>query len=262
VSRTILQNGILNIENLEVHYGPIIALRGVTISVKSGQSVALLGSNGAGKSTLLKAVSGILLPSKGSIRFEGKSILGKDPSIIVSMGLAHVPEGREIFPLLTVKQNLLLGAYSRVDKRQVKRDFDLVIHYFPALQDLLKMEAKVLSGGQQQMLALGRAIMSKPRLLLLDEPSLGLSPIIVKEIFSILKNLQKDLGLSILIVEQNAKLALNLSDYAYVLELGRVAMSDSTGKVMNSRDIQEFYLGMHQDSQIGKKRWKNRKTWR
>ena len=237
-------------------------MRGVTISVKPGQSVALLGSNGAGKSTLLKAVSGILLPSKGSIRFEGESILGKDPSIIVSMGLAHVPEGREIFPLLTVKQNLLLGAYSRLDKRNVKGDFDLVLHYFPHLQRLLKMEAKVLSGGQQQMLALGRAIMSKPRLLLLDEPSLGLSPIIVKEIFSILKKLQKDLGLSILIVEQNAKLALNLSDYAYVLELGRVAMSDSTGNVMNSRDIQEFYLGMHQDSQIGKKRWKNRKTWR
>ena len=257
-----MQNDILNIENLEVHYGPILALRGATITVKTGQSVSLLGTNGAGKSTLLKAISGILLPSKGSIRFQEKTILGKDPAIIVSMGLAHVPEGREIFPLLTVKQNLILGAYSRNDQSKVKRDFDLVLHYFPDLQRLLKMDAKVLSGGQQQMLALGRALMSSPKLLLLDEPSLGLSPIVVKEIFSILKKLQKDLGLSLLIVEQNAKLALDLSNYAYVLELGRVAMSGSKEIVKNTRDIQEFYLGMHQDSQIGKKRWKNRKTWR
>ena len=257
-----MQNDILNIENLEVHYGPILALRGATITVKTGQSVSLLGANGAGKSTLLKAISGILLPSKGSIRFQEKTILGKDPAIIVSMGLAHVPEGREIFPLLTVKQNLILGAYSRNDQSKVKRDFDLVLHYFPDLQRLLKMDAKVLSGGQQQMLALGRALMSSPKLLLLDEPSLGLSPIVVKEIFSILKKLQKDLGLSLLIVEQNAKLALDLSNYAYVLELGRVAMSGSKEIVKNTRDIQEFYLGMHQDSQIGKKRWKNRKTWR
>ena len=257
-----MQNDILNIENLEVHYGPILALRGATITVKTGQSVSLLGANGAGKSTLLKAISGILLPSKGSIRFQEKTILGKDPAIIVSMGLAHVPEGREIFPLLTVKQNLIFFFFSRSDQSKVKRDLDLVLHYFPDLQRLLKMDAKVLSGGQQQMLALGRALMSSPKLLLLDEPSLGLSPIVVKEIFSILKKLQKDLGLSLLIVEQNAKLALDLSNYAYVLELGRVAMSGSKEIVKNTRDIQEFYLGMHQDSQIGKKRWKNRKTWR
>ena len=259
---SILIKSILKIENLEVHYGPVISLRGVTVSVRIGQSVSLLGANGAGKTTLLKAISGILLPSKGSISFKGKSILGMEPANIVSKGLAHVPEGREIFPLLTVKQNLMLGAYSRSNQVKVKKDMDRILYYFPDLCKFYNMEAKILSGGQQQMLALGRALMSKPKLLLLDEPSLGLSPIIVKEIFSILNKLQKDLGLSILLVEQNAKLAFDLSDYVYVLELGRVAMSGSKENVQNSRDIQEFYLGMHQDSQLGKKRWKNRKTWR
>ena len=210
MSRTILQNGILNIENLEVHYGPIIALRGVTISVKSGQSVALLGSNGAGKSTLLKAVSGILLPSKGSIRFEGKSILGKDPSIIVSMGLAHVPEGREIFPLLTVKQNLLLGAYSRVDKRQVKRDFDLVIHYFPALQDLLKMEAKVLSGGQQQRTAIARAVAAKPLLILADEPTGNLDETNTISVIKMLNRLVSKHQTTLLVATHSQTLAASL----------------------------------------------------
>lgn len=257
-----MKDNILNIENLEVHYGPVISLRGVTVSVRMGQSVSLLGANGAGKSTLLKAISGILLPSKGSIRYCGESILGMEPANIVSKGVAHVPEGREIFPLLTVKQNLSLGAYSRNDKAEIKRDLERVLQYFPDLEKFLSKEAKVLSGGQQQMLALCRALMSNPKLLLLDEPSLGLSPIIVKDIFSILKKLQEHLNLSILLVEQNTKLALDLSDYAYVLELGRIAMSGPKEKIKNSRDIQEFYLGMHQDSQLGKKRWKNRKTWR
>ena len=257
-----LENNSLIIENLEVHYGPIISLRGVNLSIRTGQTVTLLGANGAGKSTLLKTISGILSPSKGSIIFENDSIVGKEPSIIVSKGLAHVPEGREIFPLLTVKQNLLLGAYSRRDQSEVKQDFNQILSYFPDLKRFIDLEAKVLSGGQQQMLALGRALMSKPSLLLLDEPSLGLSPIAVKEIFLTLKILQKDLSLSILLVEQNAKLGLELADYGYVLELGRMAMSGPKENIKNSRDVQEFYLGMHQDSRLGKKRWKKTKTWR
>mgnify|MGYP001158778856 FL=1 len=257
-----MANDILSLKNLEVHYGPIIAVRGVTLSVRAGQTVTLLGANGAGKSTILKAISGVLIPSKGKIFFDGESIGGQEPATIVSSGLAHVPEGREMFPLLTVRQNLLLGAYSRSDKVDILEDLDKVFQYFPDLKQFIDLEAKALSGGQQQMLALGRALMSKPKLLLLDEPSLGLSPIIVKEIFSILKHLQKDLGLSILLVEQNANLGLELADYGYILELGRVAMSGLKENIQKSRDVQEFYLGMHRDSRLGKKRWKNRKTWR
>ena len=250
---------ILEIQNLQVSYGPVVSLKGVSLSVKNCSTTALLGANGAGKSTLLKAISGVLKSSYGSIKIFDEPIMGLDPSDIVNKGISHVPEGREIFPLLTVEQNLMLGSYSRSDKAKIKEDKAKVIRFFPILGELLKYEAKVLSGGQQQMLALGRALMSRPKVLLLDEPSLGLSPIVVKEFYSILKKLQKELGLSILLVEQNAELALEFAESVSVLEMGRIVMSGRAVELKKSREIQEFYLGIKANGQFLQKRWK--KSW-
>ena len=254
---------ILKIDNLESYYGPIMAIRGVSLIVEEGQIVTVLGANGAGKTTLLKTISGIMDPEKGTISFMGEKIQGKEPDKIVQKGITHVPEGREVFPILTVEENLRMGAYSRRDKENINTDLDLVYDYFPILQKCKSQQAGTLSGGQQQMMAIGRGLMARPKIMLLDEPSLGLSPLLTKDIFLIIKRLNVEQGVTMILVEQNAKVALNVANYGYVMELGRIVMSDQSPKLQSSKDIQEFYLGQsEQASERGQKRWKKRKTWR
>ncbi|MBZ0129017.1 MAG: ABC transporter ATP-binding protein [Rhodobacteraceae bacterium] len=253
---------LLQVKNLESFYGPIMAIRGVSLSVNNGQIVTVLGANGAGKSTLLKTISGIMDPEKGQIIFEGEEIQGREPHVIVQKGIVHVPEGREVFPLLTVDENLSLGAYTRTDKAEIERDREMVFSYFPILKDRRKQEAGTLSGGQQQMLAIGRGLMLRPKIMLLDEPSLGLSPLLVQEIFGILKRLNEDEGVTMMLVEQNARVALDLADMGYVMEIGRIVMDGSAERLMESEDIKSFYLGHQEAGQRGEKRWKKKKTWR
>lgn len=254
---------MLKIDNLESYYGPILAIRGVSLTVEKGQIVTVLGANGAGKTTLLKTISGIMDPEKGVISLLGEQIQGKEPDIIVQKGITHVPEGREVFPILTVEENLRMGAYSRRDKDNILADLDLVYDYFPILRKCKSQEAGTLSGGQQQMMAIGRGLMARPKIMLLDEPSLGLSPLLTKDIFSIIKRLNVEQGVTMILVEQNAKVALDVAHYGYVMELGRIVMNDSSSKLRDSKDIQEFYLGQsEQSSERGQKRWKQRKTWR
>ena len=253
---------LLKVSNIETYYGPIMAIRGISLEVPRGQIVTLLGANGAGKTTVLKTISGILDPLKGSIEFMGKPIQRMEADKIVRMGLSHVPEGREVFPFLTVRENLMMGAYPRKDKDGVAEDLNMVYGYFPRLKERLNQPAGQLSGGEQQMLAIGRALMNRPTMLLLDEPSLGLSPILVKEIFTIIKRVNAEQGTSILLVEQNAKVALETAHYGYVLEIGRVVMNDTCERLMNSQDIQEFYLGAKEAGARGERRWKKKKTWR
>jgi branched-chain amino acid transport system ATP-binding protein len=253
---------ILEVRNLETFYGPVMALRGVSIEVPEGQIVTILGANGAGKTTLMKTVSGALAPHKGIIQFRGERIDGKEPDVLVQKGLAHVPEGREVFPFLSVAENLAMGAYTRRDKAEVARDVEMVYDYFPILKERRSQSAGTLSGGQQQMLSIGRGLMSRPALMLLDEPSLGLSPLLVQEIFTIVRRLNKEQGVTILLVEQNAQVALQTADYGYVLEIGRIVMAGSAEKLLNSDDIREFYLGHGTGGDRGEKRWKRKKTWR
>jgi len=253
---------VLKIDNLESYYGPIMAIRGVSLEVRQGQIVTILGANGAGKTTLLKTISGVMSPAKGTIFLNGEPIHDCEPDAIVKKGLVHVPEGREIFPLLSVADNIAIGAYTRNDKAAISRDFELVYSYFPVLGQRARQQAGTLSGGQQQMLAIGRALMAAPRVMLLDEPSLGLSPLLVEEIFIILKRLNFEQNVTMMLVEQNARVALEMADYGYVMELGSIVMADDAKKLESSKDIQSFYLGMHQQSERGTKRWKQRKTWR
>lgn len=253
---------LLKIDNLESYYGPIMAIRGVSLEVNEGQIVTVLGANGAGKTTLLKTISGVMDPEKGTVALSGEFIQGLAPDKVVQKGIVHVPEGREIFPILTVEDNLKMGAYTRSDKAGVAADMDLVYDYFPILKERRSQEAGTLSGGQQQMLAIGRGLMAKPRIMLLDEPSLGLSPLLVKEIFSIIRRLNREQNVTMMLVEQNAKVALDVAHYGYVMELGRIVMSGEAAKLRESKDIQEFYLGAQQDTQRGQRRWKQRKTWR
>lgn len=255
-------SALLEVRNLETFYGPIMAIRGVSLEVHKGQVVTVLGANGAGKTTLLKTISGIMDPEKGQIIFEGEEIQGKEPHQIVRRGIVQVPEGREVFPLLTVAENLALGAYTRNDKTQIARDRDMVFTYFPILAERQLQEAGTLSGGQQQMLAIGRGLMVAPKIMLLDEPSLGLSPLLTQEIFEILKQLNTDEGVTMMLVEQNAAVALDLADRGYVMELGRIVMGDSAEKLAASEDIQRFYLGHANEGARGERRWKKRKTWR
>jgi branched-chain amino acid transport system ATP-binding protein len=253
---------ILKLSNIESYYGPIMAIRGVSLAVSRGQIVTVLGANGAGKTTILKTISGVLDPQKGSVEFEGKPIQRIDPDKIVRLGLSHVPEGREVFPFLTVRENLQMGAYLRTDRDGVARDLERVFGYFPRLKERIDQPAGSLSGGEQQMLAISRALMNRPKLLLLDEPSLGLSPLLVKEIFAIIKRINGEQGVSILLVEQNARMALETAHYGYVLEVGRVVMDDTCEKLMTSKDIQEFYLGAKDEGARGERRWKRKKNWR
>ncbi len=257
VSDTILQ--LLNVESA---YGPIKAIRGVSLKVDKGQIATVLGSNGAGKTTILKTISGIIDPRKGTVSFKGRDITAKDPAFVVQQGLLHVPEGREVFPLLSVHDNLMMGAYTRRDRDGVARDLEAVYGYFPILRERQKQDAGLLSGGQQQMLAISRAIMAAPDLILLDEPSLGLSPKLTKEIFEIVVRINRERGTTMLLVEQNANMALNAADYGYVLENGRIVMEDTCERLREKEDIKEFYLGMQEAGVRGERRWKKKKTWR
>lgn len=252
---------LLTLTNIETYYGPIMAIHGVSLSVDEGQIAILLGANGAGKTTVLKTISGAMDPQKGKVLFEGQEIQGKDPDEVARMGVAHVPEGREIFPFLTVRENLLMGAYSRRDG-EISADMDMVMTYFPILKEKAGQQAAFLSGGQQQMLAIGRALMLRPQLMLLDEPSLGLSPRLVAEIAEIIKRLNEEQSVTMLLVEQNARMALDIGDYGFVLEVGRIVMEDTCERLKNAEDIQEFYLGMKDEGVRGRRRWKQRKTWR
>jgi len=253
---------MLKLLNIESAYGPIRAIRGVSLKVRQGEIATVLGANGAGKTTILKTISGIIDPRKGSIEFKGEDITARDPAAIVQRGLSHVPEGREVFPLLSVHDNLLMGAYTRRDKDAVARDMETVFGYFPILRERATQDAGLLSGGQQQMLAISRALMAAPELMLLDEPSLGLSPKLTKEIFEIVVRINRERGTTILLVEQNANMALNAADYGYVLENGRIVMEDTCDKLREKDDIKEFYLGMKDAGVRGERRWKKKKTWR
>ena len=235
-----MSNTLLKIDDIHVYYGAIHAIKGVSFEVNEGEIVALIGANGAGKTTILDTVSGLLRPRTGDVFFEGKSIVRTPPHKIVSLGLGHVPEGRRIFQRMTVKENLEMGAYTQTGS--ISEALDSVYASFPRLKEREKQVAGTLSGGEQQMLAMGRAMMAKPKLLMLDEPSMGLAPILVDEIFSIIKAFHKA-GTTILLVEQNAKKALNIADYAYVLETGRLTISGTGKELAESPEIKKAYLG-------------------
>lgn len=235
---------MLKIEDINVYYGNIQALKGISLSINEGEIVTLIGANGAGKSTLLKSISGLLKPKQGKIVYEGQSIGGRAAQSIVKMGISHVPEGRRVFANMTVEENLQLGAYLRKDKAGIKQDMEKVYELFPRLLERLKQQSGTLSGGEQQMLAMGRALMAKPRLLLLDEPSMGLAPLLVKQIFNIIEEINKT-GTTILLVEQNANLALSIADRAYVVETGRIVLSGKSEELTASEEIKNAYLGGH-----------------
>lgn len=256
-----MDKNLLEVRNVETYYGPIVAIRGVSLSVKDGSIVTVLGANGAGKTTVLKTISGAMSPQKGSVRFNGSEITSQEPDRVARMGIGHVPEGREIFPFLSTEENLMMGAFTRRGQ-SIQSDLELIYAYFPQLLENRKLAAGYLSGGQQQMLAIGRALMLSPTLMLLDEPSLGLSPKLVHEIAEIIRTINIDQGVSVLLVEQNAKMALELSDYGYIMENGRVVMEDTCDRLSNATDVQEFYLGMKDKGVRGQRRWKQRKTWR
>jgi branched-chain amino acid transport system ATP-binding protein len=234
---------VLKINDLYTAYGPVMAISGITLEVPEGQIVTVLGGNGAGKSTVLRTVSGLVHPVQGNIEFLGKHIEKKSPEKIVQMGISQVPEGRQIFPELTVMENLRLGAYVRREGKAVRQDLEKVFSYFPILKERQKQEAGTLSGGEQQMMAIGRALMARPRLLLLDEPSLGLAPLVTQGIFEIIKTINKEDGITILLVEQNAGLALGIANYGYVLEIGRVVLEDTGDNLRKNEAVRRAYLG-------------------
>jgi branched-chain amino acid transport system ATP-binding protein len=234
---------MLQIEELEVAYGSITALHRISLRVEKGKIITLVGSNGAGKSTTLRAISGLIRARHGKVLYEGENITNRPPHRIVGMGITQVPEGRMIFSNLTVLENLQMGAYRRKDGSGIKKDYDYVFGIFPRLKERQKQVAGTLSGGEQQMLAIGRALMSKPRFLMLDEPSLGIAPILVKTIFSKIVEINQQLGITVLLVEQNANMALEISDYGYVLETGRIILEDESSKLRMNSLVKEAYLG-------------------
>ena len=233
---------MLEVKNLSVHYGMIQAVRNVDFTVNEGEIVSLIGANGAGKSTILTTLSGLIHPSEGEIVYLGENIASTSAKKIVEKGLVQVPEGRHVFPGLTVKENLELGAFLRKDKEEIQKDMEAVFERFPILKERKDQDAQTLSGGEQQMLAMGRALMSRPKLLLLDEPSMGLAPIFIREIFKIIQEIQKT-GTTVLLIEQNAKMALSISNRAYVLETGSVVLSGTGQELLESDEIQKAYLG-------------------
>ncbi len=234
---------MLTIDNLTVRYGNAVALSGVSIQVEEGQLVTLLGSNGAGKSTLLNTISGILTPAEGSIRFAGHELTKMAPHRIVEMGVIQVPEGRQVFPQLTVKDNLRMGAYTRKDFHEIEKDLDFVFGLFPRLAERKEQMAGTMSGGEAQMLAIARALLSRPKLLMLDEPSLGLAPVVRSVIYDVVRQIYKDRGVTILLVEQNAKWALSVASRGYILENGRVALEDTGDALAQNEHVQRAYLG-------------------
>src|SRR5438093_2286846 len=237
-----MAEGLLEVNNIETYYGPIMAIRGISFGVPRGAIVTILGANGAGKTTILKTVSGVMEPQKGTVTFEGRALRGLDPDKVMRLGLSHVPEGREVFPLLTVRENLKMGAYTRTDAGAVAQDMQMVYDYFPVLAMRAEQRAGLLSGGEQQMLSISRALMARPKMMLLDEPSLGLSPKLVKDIFDIIVRINHEQGVTILLVEQNANMALHIADYGYVLDVGRIVMEDTCARLLEKDDIKEFYL--------------------
>jgi len=253
---------ILSVSNIETYYGPIQAIRSVSLQVPNGRIVTVLGANGAGKTTILKTISGVMDPERGEVRFEGTDIARLTPDAVMRRGICHVPEGREIFPFLTVHENLMMGAYTRRDSDGIAQDIEMCFGYFPVLRERASQRAGLLSGGEQQMLAISRALMGRPRLLLLDEPSLGLSPILVAQIFEIIRRINREQGVSILLVEQNAHVALQTADYGYVLEVGRIVLQDECARLLEREDIREFYLGQKEAGIRGARRWKRKKLWR
>lgn len=232
---------MLSIQHLSVHYGMIQAVHDVSFEVNQGEIVSLIGANGAGKTTILRTISGLIRPSKGEIVFEGKTINREQPQKIVASGISQVPEGRHVFSGLSVQENLEMGAFLRKDKK-LKKDYEQVFKKFPVLKERVNQDAATLSGGEQQMLAMGRALMSKPKLLLLDEPSMGLAPIFIKEIFSIIQEI-KSQGTTVLLIEQNAKMALSIADRGYVLETGRIVLEGTGKELLESDEVKKAYLG-------------------
>lgn len=257
-----MTDALLETRNIETFYGPIMAISGISMSVPPGAIVTVLGANGAGKTTLLKTISGAIDCRKGQVLFKGQEIQNAAPDQVAARGIGHVPEGREVFPFMTVAENLAVGAWGRRDSAAVQHDLEQVYAYFPDLVAKKDQMAGFLSGGQQQMLAIGRALMGAPDLMILDEPSLGLSPLLTKTIFRILRQINADKGVSILLVEQNANAALHVADFGYVMELGRIVMSGPSAELLESSEIKEFYLGKSDAGVRGEKRWKKRKTWR
>jgi branched-chain amino acid transport system ATP-binding protein len=235
---------MLTISNLHVHYGGIHALTGVSMEIPQNKIVTLIGANGAGKSSTLKSIMGLAKASNGSIKFNGEEIAGKATTQIVSKGIVLVPEGRRIFPNMTVEENLFLGAYTRKDKVEIDKDLKWVYELFPRLKERIWQNGGTLSGGEQQMLAVARGLMSRPKLMMMDEPSLGLAPLIVKDIFSIIKEIHKN-GVTILLIEQNAKAALEVADYGYVLETGRIVLEGPGKELLSNDDVKKAYLGEH-----------------
>jgi len=233
---------MLEVKDIEVYYGVIQAIKGISFEVNQGEVIALIGANGAGKTTTLQTITGMLTPKKGSVLLEGQDITKIPGHKIVSMGMAHVPEGRRVFSQLSVLENLKMGAYTRKDKAEIEESIQMVYKSFPRLEERKNQAAGTLSGGEQQMLAMGRALMSKPRLICMDEPSMGLSPIYVDEIFRIIREISAA-GTTVLLVEQNAKKALSIADRAYVLETGNIVLSGDAKELMNNEDIKKAYLG-------------------
>jgi branched-chain amino acid transport system ATP-binding protein len=233
---------MLEVKEIDVYYGAIHALKKMSLEVEQGSIVTLIGANGAGKTTTLKTISGILRPKSGSITYKGKEITKVAPEKIVSLGISQVPEGRRIFPTMTVFENLEMGAYLRRDKKEILQDLESVFNRFPRLKERRKQMAGTLSGGEQQMLAIGRALMSQPELLLMDEPSMGLAPLLVKEIFEIIKEINSR-GTTILLVEQNANMALSIADKAYVIETGEIVLQGTAEQLMKSEEVKKAYLG-------------------
>ena len=233
---------MLEIKDIEVYYGMIQAIKGISFEVNEGEVIALIGANGAGKTTTLHTITGLLSPKKGSVTFEGKDITKVPAHKIVSLGIAHVPEGRRVFAELTVYENLKMGAYTRKDKDEIEKTLEMVYKRFPRLEERKNQLAGTLSGGEQQMLAMGRALMSHPKIIVMDEPSMGLSPILVNEIFDIIQEVSKG-GTTVLLVEQNAKKALSIADRAYVLETGRIVLEGDAKVLMNDDSIKKAYLG-------------------
>jgi len=234
---------MLRVTNIRTQYGPVVALSDVSMFVPDGNVIAVLGANGAGKSTLLKSISGLVHPARGTIEYDGRPIQHEKAEKIVKLGISQVPEGRQVFTQLSVLDNFKLGAFTRSDRANIAKDLDRVFGYFPVLGQRRGQIAGTLSGGEQQMLALGRALMARPKLLLCDEPSLGLAPLIVREIFRIIKAISEEEKLTVVIVEQDAQAALGIADYAYVLETGRVALADEADRLRENEDVRRSYLG-------------------